>query len=181
MVSTKDISEKFNNPPFSEVIQAANAEAVRRMKLASPVVIGVGKAKDHIPDMRENLVLHAGPPITWKEASGAMKGAIIGAMLFEGLASGKEHAIERLEKGEIDIESCHDHCAAGPMAGVVTSSMSVFIVEDTTSDSRFYSNISDDLGDFLGSSVRFGVYEDRAIEHLKWIERVLAPALNAAI
>ena len=181
MNSASAISEKFTNPPFSEVIQAANAEAVRRMKLANPVVIGVGKAKDNIPDMRENLVLHAGPPITWKEASGAMRGAIIGAMLFEGLADSKENALDRVENGEIDIESCHDHGAVAPMAGVVTSSMSVFIVEDTTSGNRFYSNISDDLGDFLSSSVRFGVYEDRAIEHLKWIERVLAPALNAAI
>jgi hypothetical protein len=181
MNSMDAISEKFTHPPFSEVVQAANAEAVRRMKRANPVVIGVGKAKDNIPDMRENLILHAGPPITWDEASGAMRGAIIGAMLFEGLANSKEDAIERVEKGEIDIESCHDHRAAAPMAGVITSSMSVFIVEDTTSGSRFYSNISDDLGDFLSSSVRFGVYEDRAIEHLKWIERVLAPALNAAI
>ncbi len=151
------------------------------MKQANPILVGIGKAKDHVPGMRENLILHAGPPITWNQASGALKGAIIAGLLFEGLAKTKEEAIEIMEKGEVDLEPCHDHDAVGPMAGIITASMSVFIIEDQISGHRTYSNLSDDLGDYRGSSIRFGVYEKRAIDHIHWLENNVAPILNQAI
>ena len=179
--SIAEIIEKFQSPNLKEAIQQANAETIKRMKQANPILVGVGKAKDHVPGMRKNLILHAGPPINWSQASGALKGAIIGGLLFEGLAKTKEEAIEVMEKGEVDLEPCHDHSAVGPMAGIITHSMSVYIVEDQTSGQRTYSNISDDLGDYLGSSVRFGVYEKPAIDHLHWVEKVLAPVLSQAI
>lgn len=175
------ILQKFDNPEFRQANQRANDETIKRMKLANPVLVGVGKAKDHVPGMHETLVLHAGPPLDWKDASGAMRGAIIGGLIFEGLAKTRDEAIAIAEKGGVELASCHDHRAVAPMAGIITNSMSVYIVEDQNSGERFYSNISDDLGDFLGSSVRFGVYEQRAIEHLRWMESTLAPALNQAI
>jgi len=57
-------------------IEKANAEATERMMEARPVLVGVGRARDVIPGMRDNLLLHAGPPITWERASGPMRGAI---------------------------------------------------------------------------------------------------------
>lgn len=165
----------------SQANRLANAEAIKRMKQSNPVLVGIGKAKDVVPGMRRDLVLHAGPPITWNEASGALKGAIIGGLIFEGLARDKEDAVRLMTSGEIDLEPCHDHCAVGPMAGIITHSMSVFIIEDQRWGHRTYSNLSDDLGDYLGSSVRFGVYEKPAIEHLHWMEGTLAPILGQAI
>ncbi|MEM8588048.1 MAG: DUF1116 domain-containing protein [Pseudomonadota bacterium] len=176
-----EVLRGFDEPRRKEAIQQANAETIRRMKQSTPVLIGLGKAKDHLPGMRENLILHAGPPITWNMASNALKGAVIGGILFEGLAQTKDEAIRLMENGEVDLEPCHDHDAVGPMAGITTSSMSVYIVEDQTSGQRTYSNISDDLGDFIGASVRFGVYEKPAIDHLHWIESTLAPVLGQAI
>jgi len=179
--SIDEILQKFEDPKRKDVVRQANAETIKRMKQSSPVLIGIGKAKDHVPGMRKNLVLHAGPPITWDQCSGPMKGAIIGGLIFEGLAKNKDEAVRLVEKGKVDLESCHDHTAVGPMAGIITQSMSVYIVEDQTSGQRTYANFSDDLGDYLGSSVRFGVYEKPAIDHLHWIEDTLAPAINQAI
>ncbi len=176
-----ELLQKFKDPAFKVANQQANAETISRMKRSSPVVVGVGKAKDHIPGMRENLILHAGPPNTWDKASGAMKGAIIGGMLFEGLARTKDEAVAMMEKGEVDLEPCHDHDAVGPMAGITTWSMPVFIIEDQVSGQRTYSNISDDLGDFMGASVRFGVYEKPAIDHLHWVADTFGPILNDVI
>lgn len=175
------ILEKFQNPTAKVAVEQANDETIKRMKEATPVLIGVGKAADHVPGMRDNLLLHAGPPITWDKCSGAMKGGIIGSLIFEGLAKNKKEAVAMMEKGEVDLESCHDHDTVGPMAGVVSKSMSVYIVEDLMSGKRYYSNLSDDLGDYLGSSIRFGVYEKSAIDHLHWVENAVAPLLGEAI
>ena len=86
-------------------IEQANAEATERLMEARPVLVGLGKALDVIPGMRQNLLLHASPPITlrgqpqgvaWQRASGLpvrvrtqtgpMRGAITGAPIFEGRA-----------------------------------------------------------------------------------------------
>jgi hypothetical protein len=65
------------------------------MMEARPVLAGLGKAREVIPGIRENLLLHAGPPITlrdqprgiaWGRASGPMRGAITGTLIFEGRA-----------------------------------------------------------------------------------------------
>lgn len=73
-------------------IEKANGEAVERMMEARPVLVGLGKAIDVIPGMKDNLLLHAGPPITWERASGPMQGAITGALIFEGKAKNMKEA-----------------------------------------------------------------------------------------
>ena len=100
-------------------IDQANTAAVNRMMEARPILKGVAPARDVIPDMKDNLLLHAGPPIEWGRMSGPLRGAIIGAMLFEGLVSDATEAISMVERGEVEFDSCHHHGAVGPMAGVV--------------------------------------------------------------
>jgi len=102
-------------------IEKANAEAVERMMEARPVLVGMGK-----------------------RASGPLRGAIIGALLFEGLATTEEEAVALMERGEIDLEPCHHHNAVGPMAGVTSPSMTVYIVENKTHGNRAYSNMKGD-------------------------------------
>ncbi|MEJ2412879.1 MAG: DUF1116 domain-containing protein, partial [Anaerolineales bacterium] len=106
-------------------IEKANQQTVERMMEARPVLVGIGKALDVIPGMKEKLLLHAGPPITWERASGPMRGAITGALIFEGKAKDMESARALVESGEIKLEPCHHHQAVGPMAGVTCPSMSV--------------------------------------------------------
>ena len=158
-------------------IEKANQEAVERMMEARPVLVGLGKAIDVIPGMKENLLLHAGPPITWDRASGPMQGAITGALIFEGKAKNMEEAQKLVESGEILLEPCHHHQAVGPMAGVTCSSMSVYILENKTHNNFSYSNLNEGYGKVL----RYGAYSDDVIDKLRWMEDVMAPLLKEAI
>jgi hypothetical protein len=158
-------------------IDKANSEACERMMESRPLVLGLGKALDVIPDMRENLLLHAGPPITWERASGPMRGAITGALIFEGKAKDEKGAQALVESGKIALEPCHHHQAVGPMAGVICSSMSVYILEDAVHGNKSFSNLNEGYGKVL----RYGAYSEEVLERLRWIEDVMAPVLNDAI
>ena len=158
-------------------IDKANAEACERMMESRPVVVGLGKALEVIPDMRENLLLHAGPPITWERASGPMRGAITGALIFEGKAKDEKDAQALIESGKIALEPCHHHQAVGPMAGIICPSMSVYILEDTTHGNKSFSNLNEGYGKVL----RYGAYSEEVLERLRWIEGVMAPVLGDAI
>lgn len=158
-------------------IEKANEEALQRMVEARPVLTGIGKAKDVIPGMRDNLLLHAGPPIKWNRASGPMRGAIIGALLFEGIAKDAEHAKSLMEKGEIDLEPCHHHQSVGPMAGVTSPSMAVYIVENKTRGNKAFSNLNEGYGAVL----RYGAYNENVLARLRWMQDTMAPLLKAAI
>ncbi len=158
-------------------IDKANSEACERMMESRPLVVGLGKALEVIPDMRENLLLHAGPPITWDRASGPMRGAITGALIFEGKAKNEKEAQALVESGKIALEPCHDHQAVGPMAGVICPSMSVYILEDTVHGNKSFSNLNEGYGKVL----RYGAYSEDVLERLRWLEDVMAPVLNDAI
>jgi hypothetical protein len=145
-------------------VDAANAQAVERMLAARPRWIGVGVAAEVIPGMRSDLMLHSGPPLRWKNASGPMRGALEGALRMEGRSSA-------------DLEPCHHHMAVGPMAGVISPSMPVVIVEDPTSGRRAYSNLNEGLGKVL----RYGANDEDVLQRLRWMARVLAPDLRRAL
>ncbi len=158
-------------------IEKANAEACERMMEARPVLVGLGKALDVIPGMREDLLLHAGPPITWERASGPMRGAIAGALIFEGRAGNESEARALVESGQIKLEPCHHHQAVGPMAGVTSPSMSVYILENLTHGNKSYSNLNEGYGKVL----RYGAYSKEVLDRLRWMEEVMAPVLAGAI
>ena len=158
-------------------IEKANKEATERMMEARPVVVGLGKAIDEIPNMRENLLLHAGPPITWDRASGPMRGAITGALIFEGKAKDEKEARKLIESGEIELEPCHHHQAVGPMAGIICPSMSVYILENKTHGNKSYSNLNEGYVKVL----RYGAYSSEVLDRLRWMEDVMAPVLAEAI
>jgi Protein of unknown function (DUF1116) len=158
-------------------IEQANTEATQRMMEARPVLIGLGKAIDVIPGMREDLLLHAGPPITWERASGPMRGAITGALIFEGKAKNEAESRGLVESGAIKLEPCHHHQAVGPMAGVTCASMSVYILENKTHGNKSYSNLNEGYGKVL----RYGAYSEEVLDRLRWMEEVMAPVLGKAV
>jgi hypothetical protein len=158
-------------------IELANQEATQRMMEARPVVTGLGKALDVIPGMREDLLLHAGPPITWERASGPMRGAITGALIFEGKAKNEAEAQALIESGKIQLEPCHHHQAVGPMAGITCPSMSVYIIENKTHGNKSFSNLNEGYGKVL----RYGAYSEEVLARLRWMEEVMAPVLGKAI
>jgi hypothetical protein len=157
-------------------IEEANEKAIRRIIEAKPLAIGVRKAKDVIPGITEHLLLHAGPPIKWERMCGTLRGAVIGASIFEGWATTEEDAVKLVERGEVEFSACHDHDAMGPMAGVISPSMSVYIVENQVHGNKAYCNFNEGLGKVL----RYGAYSQEVIQKLKWIEKDMAPLLAEA-
>ena len=158
-------------------IEKANQTAVDNMMTARPILTGVETARDVIPGMKENLLLHAGPPIEWERMSGPMRGAIIGGILFEGLAKNEKEAIAVVEKGEVEFDPCHHHETVGPMAGVTTASMKVYVLENVTHGNKAYSNLNEGYGKVL----RYGAYSKEVLEKLNWMNDVMSPALSEAL
>jgi hypothetical protein len=158
-------------------IEKANTEAVTRMMDARPMLTGVRAARDVIPGMRDNLLLHAGPPITWLRMSGPLRGAMIGAMIFEGLAKSEAEAVRLAESGAVQFEPCHEHNAVGPMAGVTSASMQVYVIENVMHGNKSFSNLNEGYGKVL----RYGAYSEDVLKRLRWMNDVLGPTLGAAL
>ena len=158
-------------------IESANQTAVDRMMSARPILTGVARAKDVIPGMRDNLILHAGPPISWARMSGPLRGAIIGALIFEGQAANENDALALIERGEIEFAPCHEHNTVGPMAGVISASMQVYVVKNAEHGNIAYSNLNEGYGKVL----RYGAYSDEVLTKLRWMNEVLGPAIGAAL
>ncbi len=158
-------------------IDSANATAVERIIEARPVLTGLSRALDLVPGMHENLLLHAGPPIAWEQASGPLRGALIGALIFEGRAGDEEEAERLIVSGEVRLSPCHHHNSVGPMAGVISPSMAVYEVENKTHGNRAYSNLNEGYGKVL----RYGAYSEEVQARLRWMHEVMAPVLGAAI
>jgi hypothetical protein len=154
---------------------AANAAALERMLASRAHLVDVRPARD-VLGLGPRQLLHAGPPISWDRASGPMRGALIGAALFEGLAATPDDATALFERGEIELDPCHHHSAVGPMAGVVSPSMWMFVLEDPADGRRAYCSLNEGLGKVL----RYGAYSGEVIDRLTWMSRVLGPVLQAA-
>jgi len=158
-------------------IDQANQTAVGRMMDARPILKGLETARDVIPGMKDNLLLHAGPPIEWEWMSGPLRGAVIGALLFEGLAKTEAEAVALAEKGEVAFAPCHEHSAVGPMAGVISASMKVYVIENVTHGNKAYSNLNEGYGKVL----RYGAYSEEVLKKLRWMNEVMGPVLADAL
>ncbi len=156
---------------------AANAIAIDKMLAVRPHLADIGVAGDVFPAMTDRTFFHAGPPIDWDRASGPMRGAVIGGMLYEGLATDPDDAAKKAARGEIELSPCHHHGAVGPMAGVTTPSMPVAIIQDGAGDGISYSTLNEGLGKVL----RYGAFAPEVVERLQWMDRVLGPVLGAAL
>jgi hypothetical protein len=155
-------------------IRIANDRAVGMMQRAHPVLVGLSTAGAAVPGMDDRSVLHAGPPISWNEMSGPLRGAVIGAAIHEGLASSPDEAAKVAQGDGLRFSPCHDHATVGPMAGVVTASMPVWVVEDEATGHRAYSTLNEGLGKVL----RYGAYDGDVLAHLEWMRDVAAPVLT---
>ena len=158
-------------------IEAANAQAVERYLAAQPKLAGIGAAREVVPGLGKRMILHAGPPIEWRRMCGPMRGAIVGAILYEGWADDAQRAQAMAESGDIAFEPCHHHAAVGPMAGILSPSMPVWMVENATQGNRAFSTLNEGLGKVL----RFGANSPEVIARLRWMEKTLAPTLRAGL
>jgi len=158
-------------------ISIANEKALALMKAAHPFLVGVGTASTLIEGMSKRTILHAGPPVDWIDMGGPMRGAVIGAAIYEGLALDPDGAAKMAATGGLEFVSCHDRSAVGPMAGVVSASMPMWIVENVTHGNRAFCTFNEGLGRVL----RYGAFDREVQDRLHWMTDVLAPVLESAI
>ena len=156
--------------------EQANRTAVSRLMAAGAELVDVRPASEAL-GMERGAFFHAGPPITWERASGPMRGALIGGVLFEGLADSPGDAETLLASGEVSLDPCHHHHAVGPMAGVVSPSMWMFELRDPVHGGRAWCSLNEGLGKVL----RYGAYGSEVIERLQWMANVLGPLLQKAV
>jgi hypothetical protein len=155
----------------------ANALALSRMLAVQALLVDVIPAREAL-GLGDGEFLHAGPPITWDRASGPLRGALMGGAVLEGLVDDPEDAVPLFESGAtVSLEPCHHRSAVGPMAGVVTPSMWVFVLEDPATGARTHCTLNEGLGKVL----RYGAYSPDVIDRLRWMSDVLGPLLQRAV
>ena len=165
---------------YSEQIEAENHKVTDKIKNAQPFLVDVVPAKSVIPELNDDAqktLLHAGPPIQWSEMTGPMKGACIGAALFERWADNEEDALKIFEAGEVRFIPCHHVKAVGPMGGITSGNMPVFVVENRLEGNEAYCILNEGIGKVL----RFGAYSQEVVDRLDWIKDVLGPTIAKAL
>ncbi|WP_412518424.1 DUF1116 domain-containing protein [Staphylococcus simulans] len=160
-----------------QTIDEANQAVIDKIIAAAPFLVDVVPAKDKIPELKEHVLLHAGPPIKYENMTDPMKGGCIGAILFEGWAKDEDEARELLENDKITFIPCHHVNAVGPMGGITTMNMPVLVVENRESGNEAYCQMNEGIGAVL----RFGAYNETVVNRLHWMKDVLGPVLGKAI
>ncbi len=158
-------------------IDAANQVVIERILHGRPVLVGMGIAQEVIPGMHGHMILHSGPPVEWVRMCGPTRGAVMGALIYEGIAQDEQEAMNLAASGDIEFSPCHHHHAVGPMAGIVSPHMPVFIIENRAFGNRTYCTLNEGLGKVL----RYGGMGSEVYNRLKWMARELYPALDRAL
>jgi hypothetical protein len=174
---TKDGVPHLRRTKSDILIDAANQEVVERIKHGQAVLVGMGIARDVIPGMHDHMILHAGPPINWDRMCGPQRGAVMGALIYEGLANDEVEAARLAASGGVEFAPCHHHHAVGPMAGIISPSMPVFIINNKTFSNQAYCTQNEGLGKVL----RYGGMGAEVIARLKWMESDLYPVIDRAL
>ncbi|MFQ5896544.1 MAG: DUF1116 domain-containing protein, partial [Nitrospinota bacterium] len=158
-------------------VEAANREAFRRIAEAEPVLVDVCPAGEVIPKLEGRGLLHAGPPIAWERMCEPMRGAVAGAIRWEGWAPDEASASALAVEGRVSFRPNHDLGAVGPMTGITAPSMPVLVVENR----RFGNRAFCALNEGLGKVMRFGANDEEVLSRLSWMGEALAPALSEAL
>jgi hypothetical protein len=159
------------------LVRSANAEAMRRLLAAEPMLVDVLPAHEAIPGLDEHIILHAGPPLSWERMCGPMRGAVAGIAVFEGWATDLDHATRLAEAGTFEFRPNHDFSAVGPMTGMTTRSQPVLVVENRCGANRAFCTINEGLGKVM----RFGGNDASVLARLAWLRDTLGPALGRAL
>ena len=159
-------------------IDEANREVIAKVVASQPVIIDNVRAKEVIPELNTGkVILHAGPPVAYENMPDPMQGSCVGAVLFEEWADNEADARKLLESGEIHFIPCHHVKAVGPMGGITSPNMAVFVVKNMTDGNEAYCTMNEGIGKVL----RFGAYSEEVVDRLRWIRDILGPTLGKAI
>ena len=159
-----------------EAIERANTVALDRLTSGAPFLVDCRPAREAL-ELPDHTVLHSGPPIAWERVSEPVRAAILGGIRYEGWAANDDAARTLIERGTVKLAPCHHHATAGPMAGVVTPSMPVFVVENRAYGTRGHATINEGLGKVL----RYGANDDSVLARLRWLATDAGPLLGAGL
>lgn len=163
---------------LAERIASANAEAVKRIFAAEPILVDVQPAQELIPELGSGRrILHAGPPISWSDMCGPMRGAVAGVAVFEGWSESLDQAMVQAEQGEFEFQPNHHFSAVGPMTGLTTRSQPLLVVRNGYAGNLAYCAINEGLGKVM----RFGGNDESVRNRLAWLRDDFAPILGAAL
>ena len=159
-------------------IDEANQRVIAKVVASQPVLKDNVRAKEVIPELCEGkVILHAGPPIAYENMPDPVQGSCVGAVLFEEWAQTEEEARKLLESGEVKFIPCHHVNAVGPMGGITSPNMPVFVVENETDGNKAYCTMNEGIGKVL----RFGAYSEEVVNRLRWMRDVLGPILGRVL
>jgi Protein of unknown function (DUF1116) len=158
------------------IIAAANHLVLERLTGAHPVLVDCRPAREAM-GLDDRVVLHAGPPLRWDRACPTMQAAVLCAIRYEGWTTDDDDARTLVEQERVTLAPCHSRGAVGPMTGLITPSMPVFVVENRAGDNRAFATINEGLGAVL----RFGANDERVIRRLEWLAREAGPLLGTAL
>jgi Protein of unknown function (DUF1116) len=159
--------------PASDRVEAANAEVLRRLDGAKPLLTDVRPVRDVVPDAGERTLLHCGPAIGWADVCDPLRRSMRAAVVAEGWADGVDEADRLLGSGGVALEPANEHCMVVPMASAIGPSAPAYVVEDAGSGTRAFAPV----GQGPGEVAWFGRETPAAIERLRFLRDVAGPVL----
>lgn len=162
----------------NEAVDAANDRALELFQEARPVLVDIDRAIDVIPGMTPYTIFHAGPPITFDRMPGPMKGAVIGALMYEELAKDPDEAVVLAKSGKIHFAPAHDHQAVGAMTGVFSAHMTVHVLKNVTHGNLAFCPVHEGSG---YNVQRYGSWDPDVLQRLHWLDDEYRPAIKAAL
>jgi hypothetical protein len=168
---------RLAEPAIAARIESANARVLERLLAARPHLVDVRPAGQLVPALRDRVLLHAGPPLDWHQMTGPMRGAAVGAALYEGWVETPAAAEALLARGGVGFVPCHQAGGVGPMGGITSGSMPVLVVEERSGGGTAFCTLNEGVGRVL----RFGANGPEVLERLAWLRDVAGPALGAAL
>jgi hypothetical protein len=155
-------------------VASANEEVVRRIEAAQPRAVTVAPAREMLPVLASGRVLiHSGTAIEWDRICDPQRRALAAACVFEGWAGNPDEARALLAAGDVQLAAGNEHGHVGPMTGVCSPSMPVWVVLDEASGARSYSTFNEGPGRTLW----FGVGDEESIERLRFFRDELGPLM----
>ena len=159
-------------------VDEANAEAVRRIVAAEPVLVDLRPAGEVIAALGGREFLHAGPPLPgWEAVTGALKASTLGGLVHLRLAATLDEAEALAASGGVRLLSANDHGAGGTFAGVIGRDTPVFVVENRAAGTRAFAA----LNEGRGKALRYGANDSETLARLAWLEGEFADILGAAV
>ena len=161
----------------AEQVDAANAEVVRRMDTAVPLLTGIRTVAEVVSDLPDRTLLHCGPAIAYGDAPDPLRRSMRAAVVAEGWADDPQEAHALLYRGEIGLSPANEHRVVVPMATALEPGAPVYVVENRAGGTTAFAPVCQGPGQVAW----FGCDNAAAIERLVFLRDVAAPVIRQVL